>query len=480
MEIIIGIAVLAGLLWGGWFLWYGHPIDGTLVFMLAMTCFGYYFVHFDLGPVPLTIDRLLLMFLAAQYGLHRLLGRNDPKPLGWADWFLGAFIAVLVGSLLTTDATRMLKGDTSPTWRLITGYLTPLAVYWFVRQAPIDERHVRRVHGCLAVFGIYLGIISLLEMAKLWSFVFPTYIADPTVGLHFGRARGPLVQAVSFGHYIGVALLAAWMWRPTLGRTGQIVLTLLMPLFVAGVLFSFTRSVWMGAAAGCGLLLLIVLPNAWRGLMIGSGVLAGILLLSTSLESLMGFQREQSAAETKESAELRVSFAYVSWKMFQDRPWLGVGFGGFPIAKLDYLDDRSTELEINLLRPYVHHNTLLSLLTETGAIGLSLFLATLTSWVVIAWRLVRSPLSEPWVRRQGLLMLGAVAMYFPQLLFHEMSYSAMDNSLLFLLAGLTVGCSNLVQNANCNAPAISAANPIAIAVTILDQAHGRPSVGLSG
>lgn len=438
MEALIALAALAGLVWGVWLFWRGSPIDGALAFILAVCCFGYHFVHFDLGPVPLTIDRLVLVYLAVQYAALRLSGRAETKPLTRADWLLGAFVALLTGSMLSTDMSTTLKGDTSPVWRLIGGYLTPLAIYWFVRQAPIDGRGVRHVHAFLAVFGIYLGVISLLEMAGLWSFVFPSYIADPKVGLHFGRARGPMVQSVSYGHYVGVCLLAAWMWRPSLGRLGQAVLTLLTPLYAAGIFFSYTRSVWMGAAAGVFLLLLIVLPKAWRMLMFGGGALAGILLLATSLESLVGFQREQSAAETKESAELRVSFAYVSWQMFLDRPWLGVGFGRFPTAKIDYLDDRTTELEIGLLRPYVHHNTLLSLLTETGAVGLGLFLAVMGSWAWMAWRVIRTPEIEPWARRQALLTLGAMAMYAPQLLFHEMSYSSIDNSLLFLLAGLTV------------------------------------------
>lgn len=438
MEILIAIAAVVGLIWGVWVFWRGSQVDGALAFILILCCFGYHFVHFELG-MSMTLDRLLLGMLAAQYAFFRLSGRTDPKPLSWADWLLGAFVALLTGSMLSTDMSVTLKGDSSPVWRLIGGYLTPLAIYWFVRQAPLNERNVRHVHAFLAIFGIYLGIISLLEMAQLWSFVFPTYIADPKAGLHFGRARGPMVTAVSFGHYITVCLLAAWMWRPSLGRIGKALLTLLTPLYLAGTFFSFTRSVWMGAAAGIFICLLIVLPKAWRYLMFGGGMLVGILLVATSLDNLVGFKREQSAAETKESAELRVSFAYVSWKMFQDRPWLGVGFGRFPTAKLAYLDDRTTELEISLLRPYVHHNTLLSLLTETGAVGLGLFLAFMAAWIRMAWRLLRDPRVDAWAQRHALLTLGAIAVYAPQLIFHEMSYTSLDNSLLFLLAGITVG-----------------------------------------
>ena len=62
----------------------------------------------------------------------------------------------------------------------------------------------------LACFGLYLAATGLLEAAHQWAFVFPRYIADPTVGLHYGRARGPMVQAVSYGLCLGITMLAGF------------------------------------------------------------------------------------------------------------------------------------------------------------------------------------------------------------------------------------------------------------------------------
>ncbi len=439
MEAIILVGAAVGISWGVLCAWRGSLVATALVLLLALCCFGYHFLHFPLGPLPLTIDRLVLALLVGMYIVQRRIGRADPKPLCWADWLLFAFLGYVGTSILLSDWQTVLKGDVSPWWRWIGGYLTPAMIYWVVRQSRLDERQLRVVHGALSVFGVYLGVTAVLEMAGAWGLVFPTYIADPSVGLHFGRARGPMVQAVSFGHYLGVCLLAAYVWRPTLGRFGQLVLMAFVPLMLAGIFFSYTRSVWMGTAAGLVCVLLFTLPQAWRQLLIGSGVLVAVLMLGTNLESLVGFQREQSAAETRESAGLRVSFAYVSWQMFLDRPILGCGFGQFPKEKLAYLDDRQTELQLELLRPYVHHNTLLSLLTETGALGLGLYLGFMLLWAAQAWRLARDRELPVTMRRHGILTLGAMAVYAPQLVFHEMSYSALDNALLMLLTGLTVG-----------------------------------------
>jgi O-antigen ligase len=103
------------------------------------------------------------------------------------------------------------------------------------------------------------------------------------------------------------------------------------------------------------------------------------------------------------------------------------------------LADRSSEFKVGYLRHYSHHNTLLSLLTETGLVGLSLFLAVLGGWGWIGWKLARNTEMPHWARAQGALLLGALGIYICQAAFHELSYMAIDNVLIFTLAGVTVG-----------------------------------------
>ena len=158
------------------------------------------------------------------------------------------------------------------------------------------------------------------------------------------------------------------------------------------------------------------------------------------MDKILAFQREQSASTVKDSAEARLSFAVVSWSMFKDSPLWGVGFGQFPTAKLPYLSER-VDLPLDNIRPLVHHNTFLSLLTETGIVGLGLFLAILFAWGHHAWLLYRDPATPPWACRQAVLFLGVLGLYACQLTFHELSYSTIDNCLVFFLAGATTGIS---------------------------------------
>ena len=444
MTAVLIVSALIALVWGAIYVLRGQLLAGCLAFLLAGACFGHPFVHFDLGAVPLTLDRLVLLVLVVAYIVQRRLGRTDPKPLGWTDLLLGGLVGVLVLSTLLNDFRGGGPGTLSPLWRLIGGYVIPVVIYWIARQSPLERGKISLVHGGLACFGVYLAVTGIAEIAGQWWLVFPKYIADPTVGIHFGRARGPMIHSVSFGQYLAVCLLCLWVWQWRFARVGRLVLISLAPLLLAGIYFSYTRSVWMGAALGILIVLALTLHGSWRTLVIGGLVSAALLVAVTKMDSLLSFKRESTAtaADTGKSVDMRASFAYVSWKMFLDRPILGFGFGQFPKAKLPYLADRSVDLKLESIRTYAHHNTLLSLLTETGMIGLALFLAVLIGWLRTAWTLYRNPRAPEWARMQGVLLIGVLAIYVCQLLFHELSYTPIDNSLVFFLAGLTVGTSN--------------------------------------
>ncbi len=63
---------------------------------------------------------------------------------------------------------------------------------WFV-LAPVlfgTARQRRLLIGALIGLGLYLGLTGTLEGLHLYKFVFPRYIADPNVGIQWGRPEG--------------------------------------------------------------------------------------------------------------------------------------------------------------------------------------------------------------------------------------------------------------------------------------------------
>ncbi|REJ67405.1 MAG: hypothetical protein DWQ31_11525 [Planctomycetota bacterium] len=443
MEAIIVIAAAAALVWAIVFTARIPLALACLLYLIAGCCFGKYFYAID-AAIPISLDRLLLVLVAGTFVVRRALRRYEPKPLDRADYVLLAFVGWLVLQTLLIDWSHKPPGkdNITPLWHLLVGYLIPFSLYWIARQSTLDDRGVSAVHWGLAGFGVYLAITGILEGIGASALVFPRYIADPDVGIHFGRARGPMVQSARFGTYLNICFAAAFVglyWRGRWGRPGVLLLMLLTPLFLAASAFTYTRSVWMGSGLILLVLLALLLRGAWRPLTLGALVLVALAAVAVKRDDLIAFEREKSAAVTRESTYMRASFAYVSWKMFQDQPIFGRGFSQFPLDSKYYLSDRDVDLKLEALRGYIHHNTYLSILVDTGLIGLVLFLLVLGGSIYQAWRLWRDPDAPDWARGHALLHMAAMAVYLVQLMSREVSYTPIENGVICLLAGITIG-----------------------------------------
>ncbi|HLA83934.1 MAG TPA: O-antigen ligase family protein [Thermoguttaceae bacterium] len=438
MNGLILTAVFVGAIWCAVFVLRAPLLLAAMAAVIIGAGFGYPFMTFTVASTHWTLDRVLLPLLIAAFLVQRQQGVTAPKPWGWSEWLLAAFLAWLSVSLLAHDFRATFADTATPVWRWFTAYAIPILLYTIARQSSYGRREINWIHGGLALFGVYLAVTGICEILHWWWLVFPKHIADPTVGLHFGRARGPMVTAVSYGLYLGTSFLCLWMVRERLGKLRWLVLPPLVALEVTALYYSYTRSCWMGAGLGTLLVLGLSLRGRTRIVALTSLVLGASVLLAAKMDSIVALRREQTAQVAESSAEARLSFAYVSWEMFKDSPVWGVGFGQFPTAKMPYLADR-VDLPLADLRMLVHHNTFLSLLTETGIVGLGLFVALLAAWGRHAWRLHRDALAPPWARRQAVLFLGVLGLYVCQLMFHELSYSTIDNCLVFVLAGATTG-----------------------------------------
>jgi O-antigen ligase len=455
---MLAIGVLVALFWVGVVFLRGGLLGGSLLVLLVGSCFGYPFFNLPTGLLPLTADRLLLVVLLAQYVVYRRWGWTDPKPIAKADYVLGAFIVILLFSTLTHDWR---VGQSRPLAQFVFFYLMPLALYWVARQATISERAMAWIAGSLAVFGIYLAVTAIAETHDAWWLVFPNYIGSAQYPMFLGRGRGPFLNPISCGIFQGVGLCAATLWWPRLNRPGKLVLLLLLPILAWGVYCTLTRSVWMGALAGLLTVVGLGIPRNWRVPVVVGTMFVGLVVVTTFWESLLTYKRDKdlSAELTAESAELRPIMATVAWLMFVDRPLLGCGYGQYPEAQGVYLSDRSTDLPLEKVRPFVQHNIFLSLLTETGIIGMGLFIATLALWTKSAWTLWHNERLGLGARQCGLLFLATMAVYLPNGTFHDTSLLAMVNMLLFFLAGAASGLAASTANATTREDQITIPTP---------------------
>jgi hypothetical protein len=193
----------------------------------------------------------------------------------------------------------------------------------------------------------------------------------------------------------------------------------------------------MGAGAIVVILLTTLLKGKARTLGLGSlvfSVAIGGVLVGPNL---VAFKREYGEAETLESTRMRGAFAYVSMEMFKDRPLAGFGFNQFQVHNRPYLDDRTTNIRLESIRGYVHHNSYLSLLVDLGLIGALLFTIASLGLTRNAWVIWTHPLSSGIAKSSAVLCFCMISVHAIQMAFHEVSFSSIEYTILMICLGLS-------------------------------------------
>jgi len=444
MAAFLFIGGIVALVWSILALRYGGLLAGCLAVIFVGSCFGREFFHVSLGPLPVTFDRLMLAGLLVVSALSYRSRLVEAKPLALADYVLGFLLLVLTFSTLTHD--WQVDGS-QPAATLLFFYGLPVGIYWLARQSQLEQRHIHLLLGFFAVFGLYLAVTAIAERLQIWSLVFPRYIASPAHEEFFGRGRGPFLNPVGCGLYLTCGLVATLFAWPRLRQFGRLAILTWAVVILAGIYCTLTRSVWLGMGLGVFLVLVLSVPKTWRMSVVVLLLVAGTGLLVAKGSSLTSFKRDKhvSVHDMSESAKLRPILAAVAFRMFQDRPLLGHGFGQYKHVDMIYWRDPTSDLPLEKAKPYVQHNVFLALLTETGLVGLFLYVSLLGMWTHNAWRLWSHAQRSLADRQMGLLMLVILTSHITNGMFHDVSIIPMSNMLLFLMAGVCRGLAGQVE-----------------------------------
>lgn len=443
---IVSIAIAAALpacLWMFIALVRGSLPLSCALFLVATACLPAEFFSLDAAGLTWTLDRAWLVLIVLQFGIKWYRGELAELKLETTDLLLALFFVWLLARALTQPWGATLKAQPATLMHLINGYMIPLVIFAVLRFSNLSGKQLQPAMWCLGLLGLYLSVTAIFEIAHLWQFVFPKFIADRTLGIHFGRARGPMLQSVRLGVCLSAAMtclvvFTVWL-RPT-SKPLWLACVGLLPLHMVAVFLTYTRSIWMGAAFIVALLVMCCLRGLTKRLAITGLLAAMAVILAIKGPDVVAFKREYSAAETRESTYMRASFAYVSWKMFQDRPVTGFGFNQFQVYNGPYLADRTTELRLESIRGYVHHNSFLSLLVDLGLVGFCLYMAVLVAFLRRTWSLWKLNTAPQWARGISIVSAAVLGVHLLQMAFHEVSFSTIENTILFATWGLTAAC----------------------------------------
>ena len=437
MNLLVALFSIASLIWLVPVIQRGRLLAIAMLVLGVGTVFGPYFFAID-GPFQFSLDRglWLAMFTIAFAGLR--FGQVRLPALTRVDWAVIAIVGWFLISAL--GGGPPLPNSSPPVAKWIFYVAMPAGMYLIARIVPVRAHDIHWMISGLVTLGLYLAITAMLEVFGPHGLVFPQYIVDPDPWQFFGRGRGPLMNPTANGFIISIALTACLLAAIESGRQGKLLYGLALVVLFGGLYATLTRSVWLGGIGGLAVVGCVYSPRWVRVLGLAVAVLlAGALAMGVK-DQLVRMKRDKqlSAADAKKSVELRPLLAVVAWEMFKDRPIIGHGLGRYEQRKDPFHTNRSYGLPLEQARDYVQHNVLLAVLVETGLIGFALMLAWLTMIAGLGWSLARNARAQPEARSAGLLLLGMMATYVCNGMFHDILIIPMTQMFFLFIAGIAV------------------------------------------
>ena len=245
----------------------------------------------------------------------------------------------------------------------------------------------------------------------------------------------------SMGHYMtysGLLMLVIGLAaaRILFGRTNRVWAALVLPALVVALALTLTRSAWVGACAGIGLLLVI----RDRRLLAAIPVVAAILI---ALAPPVVTDRFYSTFDLQDPTNRdRFAMARAGGRMIRDHPLTGVGPDMVQEVYADYRDAGG----VNEVNPHLH-NVPLHIAAERGLPALAIWL-----WfIVVATRDLVVGLRQPESRALAAGGLAAMASMLTAGMF-EYNFGDSEFLMLFLVLLTLPAAAALKTQADENSP----------------------------
>lgn len=336
-------------------------------------------------------DRVLLAVGAVALVLSLGRARNRPPIRFTSVHYL--MVAALVYALISAIMAGTLARHYAQFALLDQFGALPFFMFLIAPVAFATDRQRRILLGVLVAAGAYLSLTALLEKLGVTALVIPSYVSDPSVGIHFGRARGPFVDAGADGLALCGCVIAAGIayvtWRRPLTRA---VAAGVVGLGLVGVLLTETRGVWLAGAVA--LVVTLATTRKLQRFLI-PGVAAGVVLVIGAFSVIPGLgQQVQQRLNDQASVYERQNTTAAGLRMVQARPLLGFGWARGD----DYI---ASYFRVNPNIPLTgavagFHNIYLEYAVTLGLVGVGLWLLTIGSAFLAALTSRVPPDIEPW------------------------------------------------------------------------------------
>ncbi len=372
-----------------------------IVFLLPL-----YLIRFRVGWLPTNILEVLIGGLFFIW-LLKAARNNTQFPPFAKGWFLPIFL-IFTGATLSV----WFSGD------LITGagiwrgwFVLPLAFMLVVVENIKEKKEVGSIFKSLALSGAIVAIISLFYFIK----------NDLT---YDGRLGAFYLSPNHLSMYLSpVFILSLYLYPVFEKNIYKIILIISHFLLLLVIVLTFSRSAWLGLAAGLIFILLLWLKKKWP-----KKIWASALIFLLFFLFIAGIAAKEFDLLNFPSFKSRLAIWQSALEIIKDHPLIGIGPGMFQKYYLDYQKMFPLYPEWSAPQP---HNIFLAFWLQAGIIGLIGFF-----WLIVLF-FKKGFKKEDWL---GIILMAAMVYTLVHGLF-DTTYWKNDLSIIFWL---TIGLMSKV------------------------------------
>jgi putative inorganic carbon (hco3(-)) transporter len=382
--------------------------------------------NWDVMGVPVPVDRLLIAVGVLSILLH---ARPSSDVFGGPPRLVHGALVVAAAYAIVSAVMAGTLDDRDARFALLDRFgLLPFVLFSVAPVAYATERRRRILLGTLVAMAGYLAFTAVAERVGVDALVVPHYITDPSIGIHIDRARGPFTEAVANGMGLFQGAVATVLFAHLYpSRRVRLLAAVIVGASALGLLFTLTRSVWIGSSVALVAAFLSA-RELRRYLLPGAlAVVVGVALATAVIPGLAGDIRARRADQAPVWDRRNSNRAALA--MMAQRPLLGFGWFTFADRSADYMrlgpDYPLTRVGLQ------EHNVYLSHAVELGLVGLVLWAGALL--LALGGAILRR--GPPELRPWRIALVAIAVQWLVIANFVPLGY-AMPTAMLWLWAGI--------------------------------------------
>jgi O-antigen ligase len=326
-----------------------------------------------------------------------------------------ALVPLLFGLVLIAQTFVLRLEQPSMNWLgagfLLAAFMAAHAGYGFAR-ANLSREALQWVAWALVIGGLFAVFCQLVQLFHAEARFAPFVVAyNVTVDR---RPFGNMAQANHLATVIAFALAAA-MYLVQTRRLDGLLWAVLSSIYVLGQALTVSRGPWLQTGvvvvAGFWMAAVTARRDHWRAggrpwlipvVLVALFVIVNIAVRWANVRYHLNLD-VSAAHRFHDVGQIapRLAMWKYGWTMFEQHPWLGVGWGEFPRYQFELVKTLGdVEIANN------SHDIFIDLLAKTGVIGLGVVLIGLLAWLVRVLR-VRHTRSRVF----GLSLIGVLVMH---------------------------------------------------------------------